>query len=32
MSAALGLIWEIDGVVEVVSRPGQVPPGPAGTA
>ena len=33
MSAALRLIWEIDGVVEVVSRPGQVPPpGPAETA
>ena len=26
MPAALGLIWEIDGVVEVVSRSGQVPP------
>jgi len=33
MPAALRLIWEIDGVVEVVSRPGQVPPpGPAETA
>jgi CBS domain-containing protein len=26
MPAALGSIWEIDGVVEVVSRPGHIPP------
>jgi CBS domain-containing protein len=26
MPAALRLIWEIDGVVEVVSRPGRIPP------
>jgi len=33
MSAALRLIWDVDGVVEVVSRLGQAPPlGPAETA
>jgi hypothetical protein len=33
MSAALRLIWDIDGVVELVSRSGQIPPpGPAETA
>jgi len=26
MSAALRLIWDLDGVVELVSRSGQVPP------